>query len=214
MIEIAKKAFEKKGIAVEYITMPWDQAIEQTRAGRFTAIIGASKSDAPDFVFPEYEQGWMSNQFFIKKGNKWRYLGKDSLSSITLGVAAGYTYGSTIDNYIRLNKDNAQRVSISSGNNVLADNIEKLSSGKPMAILEDTHVMAYYLAQNKLSDKVTDAGRIPISDNNNLYVAFSPKEKSAKRYAQILSEETEALRASGELEKILTKYAVKDWRKQ
>lgn len=212
MIEIAKKIFGDHGITIEYSTMPWEQAIEETRQGKHTAIVGASKNDAADFIFPTLEQGWMQNQFFVKKGSAWHYLGKDSLSQVVIGVAAGYTYGATVDGYIQANRNNLSRVQMASGDDVLAVNVKKLLGDKVGVVIEDVHVMGYYLAQSKLQDKIAVAGKIPISDQNNLYIAFSPKEKSAKQYAKMLDEGMAEIRANGELAKILAKYSITDWR--
>jgi polar amino acid transport system substrate-binding protein len=213
MIEIAKEVFEKEGYKVVYQTMPWDQAIEKTRNGDFNAIVGASSSDAPDFVFPHIEQGWMQTQFFVRKGTKWRYLGRDSLSQVKIGVAAAYTYGPAVDAYIKRHQNDPARLLVASGESVLQDNVERLLSEKIDAMLEDTHVMNYYLSQNKLTGKVNVAGRLPVSDQNNIYIAFSPQKAASRRYAKILNDGMQKLRESGELKKILSHYAIQDWRR-
>jgi polar amino acid transport system substrate-binding protein len=43
-------------------------------------------------------------------------------------------------------------------------------------------------------------------------VAFSPAIKESARYAEILTKEMKAMRASGELAAILGRYAVDDWK--
>jgi len=47
---------------------------------------------------------------------------------------------------------------------------------------------------------------------SKLFIAFSPKNPKSQEYAKLLSEGTAALRASGELRKILAKYGLSDWR--
>jgi len=213
LIEIITQAFKKRDIGIEYSVLPWDQAIAAAREGKFNAIVGASPNDAPDFIFPKVSQGWMHTQFFVKKGAMWHFYGKSSLEKVTLGVASGYIYGDTIDDYIRANANDARRIQVASGDNVLADNIDKLLGDKIGAIIEDINVMNYYLAKHGLSDKIEPAGQLPISDQNNIYIAFSPKTPQAKQYARILSEEMQNMRASGELKAILDKYSVQDWQK-
>ncbi|RYZ89485.1 MAG: hypothetical protein EOP06_09295, partial [Proteobacteria bacterium] len=51
IIDFAKKALGDKGISVDYRTMPWTDAITAVRKGDFEAVAGASKSDAPDFIY-------------------------------------------------------------------------------------------------------------------------------------------------------------------
>ena len=52
MIEIAKMALEPAGHKVDYKVLNWARAITETRKGKFTAIVGAAKDDAPDFIYP------------------------------------------------------------------------------------------------------------------------------------------------------------------
>ncbi|MFW0777563.1 MAG: substrate-binding periplasmic protein [Rickettsiales bacterium] len=213
LVEIAKKALEKHDINVDYSTLSWDKSIKLARKGEYTALAGASTNDAQDFIFPNVEQGWMSMQFYTKADSEWNYVGKKSLANVSLGVVKAYAYGPTVDNYIQYNANNPSLVQAASGNNALAKNLKKLLNGKVDVIIEDSNVMAYYLKTHNMQDKVRVAGRLPVSDQNNLYIAFSPKEKYAKRYASIVGKEMEAMRRNGELQKILARYGVKDWRR-
>jgi polar amino acid transport system substrate-binding protein len=45
-----------------------------------------------------------------------------------------------------------------------------------------------------------------------IYIAFSPNKSTSVRYAKMLSEGIVAMRKSGELQKILDKYGLQDWR--
>lgn len=213
MIEIAQKAFAKHQIAVEYSIMPWTRAIEETRLNKHTAIVGASHKDAPDFIFPTVAQGWMRNSFFVKKGAPWRYTDMKSLEKISLGAIADYSYNETLDAYILKNKNNPKYVQIVSGDNALDTNVKKLLGGRIGALVEGEYVISYYNAQHGTADKLDIAGTLPPSENDNLFIAFSPKEPKAKEYAEILAKETQAMRKSGELQNILSAYHVKDWQK-
>ncbi len=213
MIEIAKKAFAKHNIDIEYSTLPWTRAIEETRQNKHTAIVGAAFKDAPDFVFPAIPQGWMRNSFYIKKGNTWRFVNLESLSSISLGVIADYSYNDEIDNYVAQNIKNPRLVQIVSGDNALDSNFKKLAAGRIGALIEGSYVADYYIAQNNMHDQFEIAGSLVPSDNDNLFIAFSPKNPKAKFYADILAKETQALRESGELQEILKSYNVSDWKK-
>lgn len=215
MIEIAQKAFRRHGITVEYQTMPWTRAIEETRLFKHTAIVGASQNDAPDFVFPKIPQGWMENVFYVIKGSKWRYSGEPSLEHISFGAVADYAYGNPIDAYIEKHKDDLKRVQLVAGDNALDLNIKKLMAGRIDALIEDEHVMNYYLSQRSaaIREKLMEAGSLPPSRQSSLYIAFSPEAPEAKKYADILTKELEKMRKSGELKKILDRYSVSDWQK-
>jgi|CXWL01.1.fsa_nt_gi polar amino acid transport system substrate-binding protein len=212
MVDIAKKAFARHNIEVNYIVLPWTTAIDETRKGKYTAIIGASVDDAPDFIYPSINQGFMQNYFYVKKGNSWRYSGIDSLKKVVLGAIASYSYNDEIDAYISKYKLNPTYIEMMSGDNALGINLSKLVRGKIGATIESKYVMDYYLLQNNMQDKIEDAGVLPPSDKDKLYISFSPKDKKlAQKYADILSEETSKMRASGELEKILDTYGLDDW---
>jgi hypothetical protein len=51
------------------------------------------------------------------------------------------------------------------------------------------------------------------SDQDKLYIAFSPTNKDSKKYADILVSEQKKMRENGELTKILAHYNITDWQK-
>lgn len=212
VVEIAKQAFGKHGIEVNYTVMPWARAIDSVRSNKYTAIVGASREDAPDFVFPSVEQGWMVNSFYVRKGNPWRYKGVESLGEISLGAAADYAYGEPLDSYIKQRKGEMMRVQLISGDDPLGINLKKLQAGRVGAVIEDKHVMDYYLASKGLKDSVDKAGELPLGEQSAVYIAFSPQNNFSRRYADILAKETDSMRKSGELAAILQKYQVADWK--
>jgi ABC-type amino acid transport substrate-binding protein len=53
-VDILKAIFEPKGYKVEYINMPWTNALKNVRQGKFTGVMIASlNSDTKDFIFPK-----------------------------------------------------------------------------------------------------------------------------------------------------------------
>lgn len=214
IVDIAKAAFAKHNIDVNYSILPWTQAIEESRKGKYTGIIGAAINDAPDFIFPVAAQGYTENHFYVKKGNQWKYNGINSLKSIILGAIADYSYSDELDDYIKKYKLDPSHMQMMSGDDALGINLSKLARGKIGATVESNYVMNYYLSQHNMKDQVDDAGSLPPSDKNKLYIAFSPKDKKlAQKYADILSVETANMRTNGELKKILDIYGLTDWEK-
>lgn len=211
MIEIAKQAFARHGIEVEYSTLPWSRAIEETRQGKHTAIVGSSHNDAPDFVFPQISQGKVNNKFYVKKGDGWWFKNIKSLSRVSLGAIADYAYNDELDAYIQKYKSDPKRVQLVSGENALDSNVKKLMAGRISALIESQHVVDYYLMQQSLPGALSDAGDLPPTQDDNVYLAFSPKNPNARRYADIVSEEVKEMRKSGKLQQILTNYGVRDW---
>jgi polar amino acid transport system substrate-binding protein len=77
LIEIARRIFEPAGFGVDYKIVPWARAIRDARAGRYTAIVGAIRSEAPDFVFPETAAFPSGTHAFVRAGSDWRYAGRE-----------------------------------------------------------------------------------------------------------------------------------------
>lgn len=211
IIELLQEAMRAHGIHVIYRRMPWPRAIEDARQGKINGIVAASYEDAPDFVFPALEQGWMKNVFYARSDSNWHYAGVDSLEDVSLGVAMDYTYGDGMDEYIAANERKPDYVQPIGGDDVLATNVKKLMAGRIDALLEDEMVMTEFLSQQSEKPALKVVGHLPCSKQSMLFVAFSPKNKESQRYAEILARETAAMRADGRLEKLLARYGVKDW---
>ena len=209
MVEIAKYVFEQHGHTVKYFNVPWARAIYGTREGQYDGIIGAGRTETPDFVFPDIELGLARHTFYVKKGNPWRYDGLDSLKTITLGVIKNYSYGDLYNVYIEPNQNNPKRIQVISGEKGLALNIQKLEENKIDAIIEARAVFLHHLHETDKPNIFSEAG---IAYAEKVYIAFSPKLKKAQVYAAMLTNGMNALRKSNRLSEILKKYGLEDWR--
>lgn len=211
VVEILKAIFEPLGHTIDYQTMPWTRAVEEIKAGKIDAVIGASATDAPGCVFPSEPIGMMANRFFVVKGSSWAFQNADSLKSIKLGCIDGYAYDEAeIDAYIE--SASAPAVQITTGDGALEKNIQKLQAGRIDAIIECDPVMQFTM--NKMgvaADAIVVAGN-PAGKNSPLYVAFTPTKETSKKYAEQFSEGLNKLRALGELKKILDRYQQTDWK--
>jgi len=127
MIEIAKKVFELKGYSIVYEILPWARAVQDTRLGRYTAIVGAYQGDAPDFIFPANELGQINQSFFVTTESSWNYTGIESLAHIVIGVIKDYAYGDELDAYIDEHKSDPHNVQVVAGTEALTTNIQKMS---------------------------------------------------------------------------------------
>lgn len=206
MVEIAGMVFEKAGHSVDYQLLPWARAITETREGKFNGIIGAYKNDAPDFIFPENEQGQSVDMFYTKKGSSWRYENMASLSGQAIGIIKDYSYGEQMDEYIK--KNNEQFV-IMYGDDAFDRNLKMLLLGRTTVMIENQYVMNNYMKVHNCRDQFVETG---ISGSNKVYIAFSPKNPRSEAYSKILSTGINQLRSSGDLQKILDKYGLKDWK--
>lgn len=213
MVELAQQAFKKHGIEVKYIVRPWARAIVEAREGKLTAIVGASKGDAPDFIFPAVTQGEMGNAFYAREDSTWRYTDSQSLAKICVGAIKDYSYSESFNRYANQYKNDPAKIQYASGDNPLDINVKKLLAGRIDAVIETTLVMKYYLATHGVSG-IKEVGKTAPSDQDNLYIAFSPKEPNAKKYADILSKETTVMHKNGALQAILKVYKIDDWEKK
>ena len=206
-VEIAQQIFEEAGHTFKYLNIPWIRAIDETRKGNYSAIIGAYKEEAPDFVFPEEEFGVSRYAFYAKWGSLWKYAGIESLQSKKIGLIKGYSYGEELNAYF---EKNAQRVQYVSGSDPLYQNIKKLLAGRFDTLIAGENVMTYKIKQMGVGGEVISVGVTDISAN--LYIAFSPINKESAKYAEIFSKGIRNLKKSGKLDQILGRYELQYWK--
>lgn len=210
MVEMAQQIFAKHNIKVDYKLQPWSEAISAVRTGKYDGLIGASRSDAPDFVFHKAPAAQMFTSFYTLPSTNWRYANQESLRRIRLGVIRNYTYGDPLDSYIKVQPATSPQLVVSDGDNALNDNFQMLLEGKIDAIAEEESVMQYKLSQRNLASRIIRAGDLGRNSATNLYIAFSPANINARRYAAILDQEIPVMRARGELKAIYDRYMSDD----
>ncbi|MEZ5072366.1 MAG: transporter substrate-binding domain-containing protein [Bacteroidales bacterium] len=209
LIEITREVFEARGIRVRYVTTTWSRAIYGTRTGAFDGIIGTGRLETPDFVFPESEQGISHHMFYTMPNRTWSYKDSTSLTGLVLGVIENYSYGSFWNAYVEENRHDKTKVQIVSGDDPLGRNLKKLEAGRIDVLVEDENVMNYHLSRQEESPSLFSAGE---ACEEKIYVAFSPMHPEAILYAEMLEAGVKALRESGRLAQILSKYHVTDWK--
>ncbi len=207
-IELLKAIYEKAGHTIDYQVMGWTRSIERTRAGEFTAIVGAAKDDAPDFVFPQKSIGLSGTAFAINTGDSLIYSGVAALEEKRLGIIHSYSYDEDLDAYIKANKNNPARIDAVSGDDALEKNLNKLIARRIDVVADDASVLLYKTDAMGLSDKVTF---IHSPKSSKVYIAFAPKNPKAKEYAELFDKGIDELRTSGKLKEILVRYGLKDW---
>jgi len=207
IIEIAKNVFDAAGYRVEYIKMPWTRAVKDTRRGQFHGIIGATVADAPDFIFPEHEQGVSEYVFYTLKSSDWVYKGLPSLEGKLLGVVSDYSYSEQLDAYIKAHNQ-SERVQVIYGQNPLEQNLNKLLANRISVFIDDRTVTEYVSTGLKVREQIRAAG---VVSSMKIYIAFSPNNDESQKYAKILSDGMLTLRRTGKLQEILAKYQIADW---
>ncbi len=208
MIELARLILKDHGYKLDYKALPWERSLSEVRQGNFDCVVGAYKDDAPDFIFPEVPWGKIESTFYVKKGSSWKYQGLSSLEKVNVGVIGGYAYSEEFDAYVEANKSSS-KVQVVKGNNALEKNIKKLASGRIDVVIESHLVMEAKLEDMSMNKQVMRAGLL--SEADDMYIACSPAKAQSKEIVQWFTQGIKKLRASGELQKILAKYGLKDW---
>ena len=82
-------------------------------AAAWISVHGVLRKKVPEFIYPEIEQGYQQQRFFVRQGMSCEYNGLQSLLNISIGVIDGYSYGQ-LASYIRKHKE-THRVEAISG---------------------------------------------------------------------------------------------------
>lgn len=207
VIELAKEIFAKNNINVDYKILPWTRAVKEVRAGRYDAVVGAYKEDAPDFIFPKISQSSSGIIAIGKKELSHLKKPKDLLKNkLKVGVINGYSYGKDID---LLKKENEKSFVTIAGSRPLERLTKIIQKDRIDIFLEDKNVYLYFKDSNKNTiEHLKSLKTSPLITKQETYIAFSPNNKNSKKYASILSKGMKELNSSGRLKKILNKYGL------
>lgn len=207
VVEIARAVFEPE-FEVKYSELPWARAIEDTRKGNYTALVGALKSDAPDFVFPDASPVFQRSCYYVVKGKSWKYKSIADVKRIVLGITKDYSYGEPLDEYLKSHLENNPKLEAISGVDTTLRLLKKLAAGRLDAIVDDESVVNYLLANN---EELKKANIVPVGCQKKvpLYIAFSPKDKAkSKHLAEIASKRIKDMQKDGRMQKLLRKYGI------
>lgn len=208
-LEIINSIFKSRGYDFSYQKLPWARAVKEAKEGRLDALMSPAKDEAPELFFPDEEIGILGWCFYTKQESKWSYEGADSLKEVMLGFLQGNDFGGEVQAYIEWNKDDQLLIQPDASMNWIENNFERLSRGRITAILDEPFAIDYFIKTNDLSGRFRKAGCL---ESQKMYMAFSPKNPNAEKYAEIFDSGIQDLRASGELDRILSDYGLTDWR--
>ena len=216
MIEVAETVFKKKGHAIKYSQNLWSRALYRVNRGNLDAVVGVSKREAPQLIYPEESLGFSVTVFFTRRDSSWEYQGVKSLGTVKVGIQKDYDYGEKLQAYFQ-QYQKSDKVQVALDGLALFPlqvNMEKLMKGEIDAVPEDKNVFLYTAKEMGCLDKVRYAGseKDMTPESNNVYIAFSPVNKKSQEYADILTQGIRELRAIGELKRILEKYGLSDWK--
>lgn len=211
VIDILQKIYEKAGYQVEYSIVPWTRALAAVEQGAEDGAIGSLQTAEREkkFFFPAEECGVTYNEFYVKNNSSWQYKDIASLSKLNIGIIGGYLYAE-LDDYINANRNNANRITTTFGENALEQNIRLLAAGRLDGILVNEKNIQISLKKLKMENQFKSAGMA--GKPQKMFVVFSKQTNNGKELAELFSKGISDLRKSGELKKILAGYNLKDWK--
>ncbi|GBC59397.1 hypothetical protein DENIS_0336 [Desulfonema ishimotonii] len=208
-LEIINRIFRQKGYDIKYNSLPWARAVKEASKGRLDALLSPSKSEAPDLIFPEEEIGILGWCFYTGKKNSWNYKGVASLKQVRLGFLHGNNFDGEVQAYIEKNRDDHMLIHPEFGTDWIEKNFNRLAMGRITAVLDEPFTLDYFIKTNNLNNQFRKAGCL---EGQKMYIAFSPKNPMAEKYAEMFDYEIRELRKSGAFEKILSAYGLSDWK--
>jgi len=208
LVDLATEAFKLHGYHVEYsVEKSWQDAIKLSRVGEYNGIVGTSKTDAPDFIFPKTGMGEFDNCYVSRSNNPWKYSNIHSLKKQRLGAITGYGYGEQLNNYITQYKNDPLKIQFVSGNNAIKYSLTKLKQGKIDIYVDDCRVLTYNLSKRNDRAMFKISGKM--NEVDTLFIAFNPKDPNSQKYADMLDNGLSKLKKSGRYKEILKTYSIK-----
>lgn len=200
LVEIADRIFIDSDAQLEYQSINWARAIKLVRKGGTDALLGANKSDSPDFIFHKTPILYSQMCFYTQPQDKWQFETVFSLRDRTVSVINGYSYGGLMDQYMAKFPEKVIKLT---GHKLIERKLMMLKRERIDTILGEKQVFEPYLASAKLHV----AGCL---DKKGLYIAFSPAHKARSlALAQQVDSSLAQLNAHGEIEKIIDRYGAR-----
>lgn len=209
VVEIARAILEPAGYHIDYRLMPWRETLETVRRGEHTAVVGATRTDAPTLVFGEAPLGVAINAFAVRKGSGFSYRGAGSLEPLRVAALADFNYDDgDIDAFIAAHRHDPRRVLLAGDADPTVENLKRLAAGQVDVVIDNALVLRDHVGRLGLVGKIET---IDFGTPLDVFLAFSPADPNAVTYARLIDEGVTRLRESGRLARILTRYGLADW---
>jgi len=206
-IEILQAAANEHNWEITFAEIPFTRQVSATRSGQIDGLVAVFKDDAPDLIYPNEPIAMAQNCFFINEGAPFHYQSTESLDDIILGVTNGYHYGE-IDDYVAQNsKKNILKVS-GEDKASLSTLLRLLQVNRIDAFVESSRVVEHAIKAQNIKGIKKAGCTAPMY----AYIAFTPDLDVSVSLANDIDATVTRLRASGELDAILKKYGVDDWK--
>ena len=204
IVELLQAIFAIHGHRIAYTTDNFENSLIQARSGQITGVIGVVRREAPDFIFPEVEQGISRVCVFVNSDKVFEYHSPKDLELLAkVGAVKGYYYGESI---LQIQKKHPKNFKLVDGKLPTTELIELLKSKNIDAILEN-----YFVMKNRIHDKPEPIRLAGCEKEKQVFVAFGPTDQN-RIYAKILSDGIAQFRGNKKIQFILSKYGLSDWK--
>jgi len=205
-VEIVKEALKPYGLNVIYRNMPYNRAIKLAEEGRIDGVFGFLKTESPTLVYPTQNVGYSVNVAVTQADNKWWYTALDKLDGKKILTIDGYSYGPTLDAYLKSGKVGS--IQPMHGEDALQQALKVIAAGRADVFFEDKNVAYNAILKMGLVGKVKIAGNI--TKPQPTYIAFSPLTDTQYDLAAKFDASLQELKKNGRLAAIYKKYNLSD----
>jgi polar amino acid transport system substrate-binding protein len=208
MIDVTREVLGAGGYTVIYVNQSWADALADVSSGRRDAVVGASVEEARGLRLAAEPLGSNQTCFYTRPDDPFQYRSGMSLHARRVGLTYGYLYGDIIDSYVTEHRHDSSLVQLVTGRKPLLLNLEKLRARRVDTIIENAMVMEFSLRKYQWGE----LRRAGCDEPSTLHIAFSPARADAGRLAELMNQGIRALRKSGRMQDILSRYGVQDWK--
>lgn len=197
---------------LDYRVEPWTRAVELVTSSDADLLLATTPQTTPDLRL-SVPLGVDRSCLFVRADNPWRYHRVADLEQIRLGVIQDYKYDADgpIDAMVaRAIAAKSRRIEVATGEDALRQNFRKLAAGRMDAVIENENVGAWTIAQLGQRQTLVNAGCVE-GYLGTVHVALAPARGDGKALLGAFDKGVAALRANGELAKILGRYGIADW---
>lgn len=212
IVEMLNAIYQPAGYTLHFHRVPYVRGIRLVEQGIYDGMPMLNSQSSKEIILSKKLCGILIQNFYVKKGEPWRYDGVKSLENIFIGSIAGYNYSPLnpeYEAYLReYSNTTPKKVYYLATKNPTLSNLEMILKGRVTTFNECSDVVDYIASKNGLTGKFDMAGSLGILKN---YMGISPKRSDAQKIVYIFDREIKKLRNNGQLNHILSKYGLEDW---
>jgi polar amino acid transport system substrate-binding protein len=212
VVEIIRAIFEP-AYTLRFHRVPYVRGIRLTEQGEYHGMPMLNSQSSQEIHLSKELIAILVQNFYVKKGDPWRYEGVASLENIIVGTVIGYNY-SPVDReyeaYLRKHRY-TDKVDYTGGVGASLANLKKILAGRIRTFNECSYLVDYLGMTAGITGQLEVAGTLGVLDN---FMGFSPKHPNAQVLVGRFDEGIRKLRESGQLNRILDRYGLEDWQKR